>query len=410
MDRTNDTIMFYTVDGASWDANEPYYPDLGNAFVYNQDYAVFKRAFVFDLSFWGDEAPCDEPFQPIGSDLNTMKELLQRKYDQFGGQKMITVCGFVPWHVKYTSHGGKGKHEAVSSEWRFTEILSAYNCIKDADAAGLCSLANASVYCQYPLKPRYENHKPTLKTEYDPDTRYILLYIGDYDASAWTARFIPKWYRDPALGSIPMMWCFNPNLSDRIPQAFDFIYNRYTQNDVFAAGDSGAGYNNPRLCYEPRVHSNNPSCIEVWNAYNRKYFEQFDLSVIGFVIDGDVLISEREMQDMSTYATPGVGYLKIADHLPTKIVNGSVFMPVSWDVSAPGVQPIEAARTILDRIHKEESEKRFYIFRTILSSPSHIKEIMEQVKRLGPDTKFEFPDPYSFFTMAKKAKEQNLCY
>ena len=49
MKKTSDSIMFFTVDGASWVDDRWYYGDMGNAFVPNMDYAVANRAFVFDL-------------------------------------------------------------------------------------------------------------------------------------------------------------------------------------------------------------------------------------------------------------------------------------------------------------------------------------------------------------------------
>ena len=410
MDRTNKTLLFYTVDAVSWDDCEPFYPDLGNAFVYNHDYAIAKRAFVFDVSSYDDEAPCDDPNQPLGTDYRTMCEILQHAYDRVDGKEMITVCGFNPWQLKYTDFRGKGKHGGVDAEWRFTEVLSAYNCIKDADAYGYCGMANASVYMWYPLKETYENRQPQKDMVYDPEKTYVLLYVGDYDAASWTYRFIPRWYRDPALGKNPLMWCFNPNLSDRIPQAFDFIYENYSQNDYFAAGDSGAGYNNPRLLYPPRVHSELPSGADVFVQHNQKYFRKFDDHIIGFVIDGDKLTTEEEMQDLSRFADVGVGYLSLGHQIPTKIVNGTVFMPVSSDIAAENADPVRAARTALDAIRHAPKNKRFFMFRTILVSPGTHDEIMRLMKEEGKEYRIEFTDPYTFFRFAKYAKEHGLTF
>lgn len=410
MDRTNKTLLFYTVDAISWDENEPFYPDLGNAFVYNHDYAIAKRAFVFDVSSYDDEVPCDDPGQPLGTDYRTMCEILQHAYDRVDGKEMITVCGFNPWQLKYTDFKGKGKHGGVDAEWRFTEVLSAYNCIKDADAYGYCGLANASVYTKYPLKDYYENRRPKEDVVYDPQKTYVLLYVGDYDAAAWTYRFIPRWYRDPALGKNPLMWCFNPNLSDRIPQAFDFIYENYTQNDYFAAGDSGAGYNNPRLLYPPRVHSELPSGAETFVKHNLKYFRKFDDHIIGFVIDGDQLTTEEEMRDLSRFADVGVGYLSLGHQLPTRIINGTVFMPVTSDIAAENADPVRAARAALDAIRVAPKNKRFFLFRTILVSPGAHDAIMRLMREEGSEYNIEFTDPYTFFRFAKHAKENGLTF
>ncbi len=410
MDRTNKNILFYTVDGISWSDTEPYYPDLGNAFVYNHDYAIAKRCFVFDVSSYDDEVPCDDPGQPLGTDYETMIEIFRHAYDRVGGKEMITVCGFNPWQLKYTEFHGKGKHGGVDAEWRFTEVLSAYNMIKDADAYGYCGLANASVYTLYPLKDKYHNPRPKETPAFDPDVTYVLFYVGDYDAAAWTNRFIPRWYRDPKLGKNPLMWCFNMNLSDRIPQAFDFIHERFTENDYFEAGDSGAGYNNPRLLYPPRVHSDLPSGAEVWVEHNKKYFEKFDSHCIGFIIDGTSLTTEQEMADVSRFADVGVGYLSLGHKLPTKVVNGTVFLPHTSDIGVEHVDPDRAAETAVNCIRHSPENKNFYLFRTILVSPSAHDEIMEKIREKMPERKFCFADPYTFFRLAKEAKEQGLIF
>lgn len=106
-------------------------------------------------------------------------------------------------------------------------------------------------------------------------------------------RHIPIWYRDPALRKNPLMWCFNPNLSDRIPMTFHFIYQRFTENDYFASGDSGAGYNNPALLYEPRPYSALPDGSEENIRHNQYYFDKFDLGIVGFIINGKYPVTER---------------------------------------------------------------------------------------------------------------------
>ena len=178
LDRTDPKLLFYTLDGVSWADDRPYYPDLGNAFVYNHDYAIARRAFVFDVSSFDDELPCDDPSQPLGTDLATMKEIFRRQYERTDGREMITVCGFNPWQRKYTDYHGNGKHGGVEAEWRFTEILSAYNFVKDADAYGYCGLANASVCRHFKLKDKYFNKPARPGVEYDPKKNLHTLLCG----------------------------------------------------------------------------------------------------------------------------------------------------------------------------------------------------------------------------------------
>jgi len=46
----------------------------------NHDFFVAQKAFFFDLGVWGDEKPVDDPEQPLGTDLETLKELLLSAY------------------------------------------------------------------------------------------------------------------------------------------------------------------------------------------------------------------------------------------------------------------------------------------------------------------------------------------
>ena len=407
MDKTADDLLFLTLDGASWSKEKPYYPDLGNAFVPNMDYAVAKRAFVFDLFAFDDEAPSDDPGQAPGCDLAVMKRILRAQYEKSGGERITTVCGFNPWHVKYTTHGGHGSHEPVESEWRLTEIFSAYNCVKDADAAGYCGLGNASVWMHYPLKKHYRNRKPMPPAEgYDPEKTYVLFYVGDYDAAAWTARFIPKWAKDPALGKNSLMWCFNPNLADRIPMAFDYVYEKFTDRDYFAAGDSGAGYNNPRLLYPPRIHSDLPSGAEANVRHSVPYFKRFDLCHIGFVINGVHSLDTRQKYDLSRFAKGGVAYLGAGD--AASVVNGVPFIPHTCDIAVEHTDPAKAAEQAAAWMKNAHPDKKFHVFRTILVSPTDHDRILTELKTLVPN--IELLDPFTFFDYLKKAVEQGKTY
>ncbi|MBQ3859168.1 MAG: hypothetical protein II779_01460 [Clostridia bacterium] len=407
MKDTADDLMFFTLDGGSWAKDRPYYPDLSNAFVPNMDYAVAKKAFVFDLFAFDDEAPSDDPGQKPGTDLAVMKRILRAQYEKNGGEKITTVCGFNPWHIKYTTHNGRGRHEPVEAEWRLTEVFSAYNCVKDADAAGYCGLGNASVWRFYPLKKRYENRRPSPPAGgYDPEKTYVLFYVGDYDSAAWTARFIPRWAADPLLGKNPLMWCFNPNLSDRIPMAFDFAYERFTERDYFAAGDSGAGYNNPRLLYPPRIFSDLPSGAEANVKHNLPYFERFGLSHIGFVINGVHPVDGKQKYDLARFAKGGVAYLGAGD--AASVVNGVPFIPHTCDIAVEHTDPKKAAEAAAEWMAAAPPEKKFHVFRTILVSPTNHDRILAELKKRRPDV--ELLDPFTFFAYLKTAVENGNTY
>ena len=113
----------------------------------------------------------------------------------------------------------------------------------EADAAGLSALANASFFQHYPLAARYPqpNPKPAApdwkRLSYLTSSNrvaprlYVGHYVGDYDAPSWLYKAIPKFFRDPQRGRIPLGWAFDPNLADRAPQALVYAYRHATTND-----------------------------------------------------------------------------------------------------------------------------------------------------------------------------------
>ena len=66
--------------------------DLG--YVVTRDWAVKNRAFVFDLSPWGDEKPQDDPDQRLGLDLETYRMILEETLRHSAGQHMTELTGF----------------------------------------------------------------------------------------------------------------------------------------------------------------------------------------------------------------------------------------------------------------------------------------------------------------------------
>ena len=123
----------------------------------------------------------------------------------------------------------------------------------DADALDYNAMTNASFYQHFPLAKHYpQNKRPTIadlksKGFIRPDGSvaphsYVTFYMGDYDSAAWFSIMVPGLWSDPARGSIPCSWAFNPNLDRRAPHALHFARKYQTAKDWFMFGDSGAGY------------------------------------------------------------------------------------------------------------------------------------------------------------------------
>jgi len=389
-------------------------PQIGlqQSLLLNRDYMVSKRGFVFDLSPWDDEAPIDDPDQPLGTDLRTLQSILLSAYRKTGG-KMLAIHGFVPWAFKYTSFGqAGGKHEPVASEWRFVQVASAYNAYLDADAEGLDGMANASVFAHNPTADFYaQNPKPTVddfraRGFVLPDggvapRRYVMFYVGDYDSAAWLYHVVPRLWHDPNRGAVPLNWAFNPNLSQRMSPALVYTRSTRTPNDFFIAGDSGAGYLNPGMLQEPREFSGLPSGISAWREHCEPYFRRWDLSVTGFIIDGFAPgLNAEGKRAYSQFSPDGFAAQKIE---PVGMVDNTPYIRMGIDL--PRASSDEAAAALESSLEGDTSRPpfapEFHCFRTILQSPTWHKEVVDRTYADLPNAAVEFVDAYTFYGLLK---------
>ncbi len=388
----------------------------------NHDWFIARRAFFFDLSPWADEAPIDEPGQPVGADrrcLLRVLRLLAEGAEKAGGsggeggaERIVKIGGFPPWPYKYTTHGGSGRHEPVPTEWEFTRLISQFNAYHEADAAGLGAIANASFSAHYPLAARYRqpNPRPTLadwqaRGWVDAQGRvanrlFVGHYVGDYDAPSWLAKAVPAHFRDPALGQVPLGWAFDPNLADRAPQALVYAYRHASTNDWFIAGDSGAGYLNPRgLTVRP--DSGLPPALAAWAAYCRPRYERWDMTITGFLLDGAAGAStDVEFAAYREFSPDGLG-----THFERgPAVRAGVATCPERDLPD---DPAAAAGVILGRARQAADRPGFLWARSILKAPRWYAEVSRRVAegRRPGERPVEVVDPYSFFGLIRQAEE-----
>jgi len=378
----------------------------------NHDFFVSKRAFFFDLSPWGDEPSTDDPGQTLGTDLQTLKLFLKTAYNLNKGEKMCYIGGFPSWAFKYTNYGNVGgTHEGVQTEWEFSKIIGAYNAFKDADAIGYGALANASFWTHYPLKEKYPQkwvtNKELMERGYlDEDGKvdfkgrnFYIFYVGDYDASSWVAQRTPTIWDDKNRGKVPMMWAISPVLQERVPMALEYFRETATPNDYFVAADNGAGYLNPGMLEEPRPISGLKSGLDVWAKHCTKYYVVWDLSITGFVIDGNAPgLSEKGLDCYASFSPNGI----VPQKIPMTLLHGE--MPVlRSDDDVTEDNPNDAAKHVLSRV--KDRSIPFHWFRNILKTPTWYMNVVGEITRLYPT--IELLDAPTFFELYRIWLHQN---
>jgi len=365
----------------------------------NHDFFVSRRAFFFDLSPWPDEAT-DDLNQPEGTDYRTLCEMLEEAHTLRRDSAPCYIGGFPEWAYKYTQRAG-GKHADVATEWQFAELISRYMAFKDADAIGYGALANASFWQHFPLKKRYRQSWTTRKKlkkqgylladgKVDTSRNYVIIYVGDYDASSWVSQRMPDLWDNPRRGELPMMWCISPVLSERVPHVLHHVRLTASDKDFFAAADNGAGYLMPGIAEQQGAAAD----IDTWKRHCSKFYRKWGLSVSGFIIDGNgPAMGKKALDAYSEFSPNGI--------VPQKceLIGSHRGMPVlRSDYDLVSNDPKEAAKVLVQRMHSRQGVP-FHWFRTILKSPQWYVSLIEEAKRLDPS--IELTDMPTFFELMK---------
>lgn len=412
LEKTSKNYIAYTLDGAGCVSGNFIYETSKatqgcDAFwnsLYNHDYYIMKGMFVFDLTINKTEAPCDDPDQPRGTDYETCKYLMEQYYEYRGGE-LAQLIGFPPWWMKYTTHHDLGNIVATTLEWDFTEFITAYNLIKEADAAMPCCMTNASVYNKFPLAESYtsiakSNWNASAEHEvYDKYTRYFTIYMGDYDSSAWFKDLIPDYWNDSARGTLPIAWGFNPNLCERAPMVWDYVMKNQTENDYFISGDSGAGYVIPSALVNPKLRDYESAATR-WIDYCHKYFNIFDMDITGFIINGNNPI-EPDVYEMYNQISPVGSFHNTLSNRLT-IYKGVPYLHMMNGISnTPNESTYEAMYNYsLNRVN-------FSIYRTVQQNPTDMKKTVEgYIEYANAKEKkytYKYVDPYTLFDLIRQS-------
>ncbi len=405
MDKCSDELIGYVLDGAGTIPTNV----IGNGIdngpfnnqVFNHDYLVMKKAFCFDLTPNATETPCDDKEQPKGADRATLIKILNAAYEKADGG-FTQVLGFPPWWVKYTrDFQNRGNKGGVELEWEFAQLASTYNCAMEADCAHPCCMVNGSAYTNYPIADHFENNKEYDDTlEFDKKTRYFTVYIGDYDSGAWMRQEVPNFWKDPARGTYPLAWGFNPQLSVRMPVMFEYIYKYKTPNDYFITGDSGCGYVNPAALIEGQGGRTLPTALEEWIEYNEPYLKKFDMDICGFILNGALTFNNKVFDTYSQMTPTGCFSNNSSNRLI--VCNGTPITGM-WDYQNP-----EQAYNYM----KDGGKINFSSFRTVRYTPTKIVETIEAIEDYANGRNdgytYQYVGPYEFFDLIQQSGQGKI--
>ena len=400
----NPAMVAYTLDGASQVESNIIYqraavattPDSNQ--LYSHDYYIYNECFFVDLTCNASEAPCDDPTQVRGTDAKTLGTILEFFQDRNNG-KFGKLMGFPPWYMKYTVFNDWGKSGEVALEWAFVAFITGYDFIKEADAWNPSWMTNASVYCQYEMTTEeFVNSESPVEEVFDDRVRYFTVYIGDYDSSAWLKLMVPDCFESAARGDVPLMWAFNPNLSDRVPMVFDYVYENRTDNDYFVTGDSGAGY----------VFPSRLADLQKWVEYNEPYLEKFDMDIVGFIIDDKPL----SLEAMEAYAeiAPLGGFVNTGDYL-TILNDETVFLRM-WG----SIQSVHNTDDTRQGMYNEINNSRtnFAAYRTIRQYTSDIvgfiNSFIDFAEAKNDKYSYQYVDMYTLFDLILQSEQGKHVY
>ncbi|MDR0698662.1 MAG: hypothetical protein LBG28_05535 [Tannerella sp.] len=363
------------------------------SYVVTRDWAVYNRAFVYDLSPWGDETPFDDSDQPPGTDLQTYKFMLEANMKQTNGRQMTEVAGFFSF-AKYSNIPDyPSKHDPVPTEWETVYLISPYNCYQNTVAH---NCYNQSVHSQAPVG-NMKQGRPILREPQDGKT-YICILMADYDSTTPLYDFMPTHWDDTERGAMPFLWGINPNLSETYPDIMQYLYRTKSDNDYFAADASAAGYMNPN-----RI---DPIYLPLFVEHNKKFYEQWDMSLSPMVLDWDE--PTDAVKDAFLQFSPD-GYATIVMDLHN--TGGKLPQPHVWK-SMPVMELInnacnfsiagETARIMSSDIPAPVgNQPRYYFFRIVWTSPNKVIDAVNRLQSLRPELDIEVIDPYNFFHFFK---------
>lgn len=365
------------------------------SYAVTRDWSVRNKSFVYDLSPWGDEAPLDDPDQPLGTDLETYHQMLTAVYRLTKGKRLTEVAGFFSFPKYSNITGYESKHDPVPTEWETVHLISPYNCYQNT-VAHLCF--NQSLHAQAPVN-ELQQGRPELKRQAEAGRTYLCILMADYDSATPLYDFLPDHWSDSARGEIPLAWGINPNLIETYPDIIQYFYRTKSSNDFFTADASAAGYMNPN-----RIDT---SQLSLFVEHNQYFYDRLDMSLSPMVLDWDEP-TPAVKDAFARFSPDGFSTIVIDFHH----AGGKLPEPHVWK----GMPVMELINSACNFSTAQQSAKElsaaipgtnpngrpsFFFFRIVWTRPGQVVEAINELKKLRPELDIEVLDPYNFFHLFK---------
>jgi hypothetical protein len=370
--------------------------DVG--YVVTRDWAVKNRAFVFDLSPWGDEKPGDDPEQKLGTDLETYKMVLAETHRQAAGNHMTELTGFFAFSKYSNTPDHKSAHEGVPTEWETVWVMSPYNCYQNTISS---DCFNQSLHSHAPRKPLKQNRGGDKPIKLENKT-YVCILMADYDSATPLYDFLPNNWHDANRGKLPLAWGINPNLLECYPDLISYFYETASPADTFTSDASCAGYTNPNLIAK--------ESLPLFVKHNQRFFREADMTIAPMVLDRDQ--PSPDVKDAFAQFAPD-GYATIIDAMGGP---GTLPAPQVWkgmpivellNDTCNSNQPEQAADMMSAAIAARGNKAPgFYFFRHVWVNPTQITNAVATLRRKRPDLNIELVDVRTFFALFKQSREQ----
>ncbi len=367
-------------------------------YVVTRDWAVKNRAFVFDLSPWGDEKPGDDPGQRLGLDLETYKMILAETLRQAAGKHMTELTGFFALSKYSAMPDHRSAHDPVPTEWESVWLMSPFNCYQNT-ISSYCF--NQSLHSQAPRRPLKQHYaaKPVALE----NKAYLCVLMSDYDSATPLYDFLPDHWADPGRGQTPLAWGIDPDLLETYPDLIAYFYSTATAADTFTSDASAAGYMNP-----DRVRK---EYLPLFVRHNRRFFREADMTMAPMVLNEDQ--PSPDVKDAFQQFAPD-GFATIVMDLHG--LGGRLPAPQVWK----GMPIIELLN---DACNSKESGQiarvmanvikgrgnvlpGFYFFRTVWVNPTTVTEAVALLRSQHPELSCEVLPPRTFFALFRESLER----